>query len=163
MPHVKGLQILNDCEENLKLVRKLPDWAAFCWNRKVTETLNSSQDFPSFQELTTFMSMEAEIACNPITSFHALHSSEQTIEDHNLRDQRGNRASVFSTQAATSGVNQRPPCVFCQDSKHQIHACPNFISKSLDERREYVKERRPLLWMYETWPQCERLSTLSLL
>lgn len=27
MPHVKGLDILNDCEENQKLVQKLPDWA----------------------------------------------------------------------------------------------------------------------------------------
>ncbi|XP_028833971.1 uncharacterized protein LOC114789067 [Denticeps clupeoides] len=28
MPHVKGLEILNDCEENQKLVLKLPEWAA---------------------------------------------------------------------------------------------------------------------------------------
>lgn len=26
MPHVKGLAILNDCEENHKLLKKLPDW-----------------------------------------------------------------------------------------------------------------------------------------
>ncbi|KAJ8001007.1 hypothetical protein DPEC_G00186340 [Dallia pectoralis] len=37
MPHVKGLDILNDCQENQKLVRKLPDWAALRWNRQVTK------------------------------------------------------------------------------------------------------------------------------
>ncbi|XP_055004474.1 AMME syndrome candidate gene 1 protein isoform X1 [Boleophthalmus pectinirostris] len=39
MPHVKGLQILNDCEENQKLLRKLPDWINARWNRHVTKTL----------------------------------------------------------------------------------------------------------------------------
>ncbi|GAA6081879.1 uncharacterized protein LOC122883133 [Tachysurus ichikawai] len=35
MPHVKGLEILNDCDENQKLVCKLPDWAASRWNRDI--------------------------------------------------------------------------------------------------------------------------------
>lgn len=39
MPHVKGLEILNDCEENRKLVSKLPDWAAARWNCQATQTL----------------------------------------------------------------------------------------------------------------------------
>ncbi|KAG1927218.1 hypothetical protein F2P79_024407 [Pimephales promelas] len=39
IPHVKGLEILNDCEENQKLVQKLPDWAAARWNRQVTTAL----------------------------------------------------------------------------------------------------------------------------
>ena len=38
IPHVKGLQILNDCEENQKLLRKLPDWMNARWNRLVTKT-----------------------------------------------------------------------------------------------------------------------------
>ncbi|KAL1280050.1 hypothetical protein QQF64_014650 [Cirrhinus molitorella] len=41
MPHVKGLEILNDCEENRKLVSKIPDWTAACWNRHATQTLRS--------------------------------------------------------------------------------------------------------------------------
>ncbi|XP_048048491.1 uncharacterized protein LOC125269604 isoform X2 [Megalobrama amblycephala] len=32
MPHVKGLQIMNDYQENQKLVQKLPDWVASRWN-----------------------------------------------------------------------------------------------------------------------------------
>lgn len=42
MPHVKGLQILNDYQENQKLVSKLPDWAASRWNRQVTQALSQS-------------------------------------------------------------------------------------------------------------------------
>ncbi|XP_041820612.1 uncharacterized protein LOC121626271 [Chelmon rostratus] len=80
MPHVKGLDILNDCEENQKLVQKLPDWAASRWNREVTHVMKEKQEFPSFQDFVAFMLMEAEVACNPITSFHALRSSESPID-----------------------------------------------------------------------------------
>lgn len=60
MPHVKGLNILNDCEENQKLIRKLPEWLASRWNRQVTVRLTEGKDFPSFKEFAKFMSMEAE-------------------------------------------------------------------------------------------------------
>lgn len=149
MSHVKSLQILNDCEENRKLVQKLPDWAASRWNRKVTEILKRTQEFPSFQDFVTFMSMEAEIACNPITSFHALRPSETSTEKRNVRDTNRNRASALNTQTATDRDNQgsaagraRPPCTFCQDNQHRLHGCPKFMDKTLEERRKYVKENR---------------------
>lgn len=66
-PHVRGLEILNDCEENQKLVQKLPDWAASQWNRKATQNMKSEHEFPNFQQFVDFMLTEAEIACNPIT------------------------------------------------------------------------------------------------
>lgn len=94
IPHVKGLDILNDWEENRKLVHKLPDWAALRWNRQVTQSLNENQEFPSFKEFARFTSNEAEIACNPITSFHALRSSDSITEKRNLRDVKKNKASV---------------------------------------------------------------------
>ncbi len=147
MPYVKGLDILNDCEENQKLVQKLPDWAASQWNRKVTQVMRVDQEFPSFQEFVFFIVTEAEIACNPITSFHALHSSEVNSEKRHLKERKSK--SVFHTQTVTETETQRhlktslkPPCVFCQDSKHQLHHCPEFKGKALEERRKYVKEKK---------------------
>ncbi|RXN10003.1 hypothetical protein ROHU_031096 [Labeo rohita] len=68
IPHVKGLAILNDCEENHKLLKKLPEWIVRKWNRIVVEELDTSGDYPSFKRFTEFMQKEARIACNPITS-----------------------------------------------------------------------------------------------
>ena len=39
MPYVEGLQVLNDCLENQKLLNKLPEWLASWWNRVVTDSL----------------------------------------------------------------------------------------------------------------------------
>lgn len=75
MAHVANLQILNDCEENQRLVQKLPEWAASRWNRQVTQTLRDHKDFPDFKAFAAFVSLEAEIGCNPVTSSYALKFS----------------------------------------------------------------------------------------
>lgn len=68
MPHIKGLSILNDCEESLKLLKKLPEWMVRRWSRIVAEELDQSGNYPSFLRFTEFMQREARILCNPITS-----------------------------------------------------------------------------------------------
>ncbi|KAK0140224.1 hypothetical protein N1851_022832 [Merluccius polli] len=40
MPHIKGLSILNDCEENHKLLKKLPEWMVRRWSRIAVEELD---------------------------------------------------------------------------------------------------------------------------
>ncbi|KAK0144640.1 hypothetical protein N1851_016982 [Merluccius polli] len=143
MPYVKGLNILNDCEENQKLVQKLPDWAASQWNRKVTQVMRDDQEFPSFQEFVFFIVTETEIACNPITSFHALHSSEAN-SSRPLKEKKC-KSSVYHTQTVTETETQgqlKTGLKPSQDSKHQLHRCPEFKGKALEERRKYVKEKR---------------------
>ncbi|XP_065115485.1 uncharacterized protein [Paramisgurnus dabryanus] len=153
MPHVKGLEILNDCDENQKLVHKLPDWAAARWNRQVTQTLIETHDFPKFIDFVTFMSMEAEITCNPVTSFSALRASDHISEKWNHKDSKRNKANVFHIRTATedkqNDENEQSPvkgnyitCLFCKDRKHKIHSCSKFLATSLEEKRKYVKENK---------------------
>ncbi|XP_043973047.1 uncharacterized protein LOC122831155 [Gambusia affinis] len=42
IPHVKGLAILNDCEENHTLLKKLPEWIVRKWSRIVVDELDES-------------------------------------------------------------------------------------------------------------------------
>ena len=80
MPHVPGLQVLNDCEENLKLLKKLPIWATKSWNRYVTWDLDKGMPYPTFNEFTEFVVEEARIACNQISSLRAIKQAEQSSE-----------------------------------------------------------------------------------
>lgn len=81
------------------------------------------------------MSMEAEIACNPVTSYSALHASDPTSEKRIFKDSKRNRANVFHIQADIENKQndenkQRHTkanfkiCLFCRDSKHNIYSCP---------------------------------------
>lgn len=71
MPHVQGLRVLGDCEENQKLLLKLPDWATTRWNRYVTKELDEGKPYPGFKEFSDFLAEEARIACNPVSSLYA--------------------------------------------------------------------------------------------
>ncbi|KAL7882591.1 hypothetical protein SRHO_G00002490 [Serrasalmus rhombeus] len=77
MPHISGLKVLDDCEENQKLLQKLPDWATARWNRLVTKELDDGKPYPSFEVFSNFLSEEARIACNPVSSLHALKRTEE--------------------------------------------------------------------------------------
>ncbi|XP_057686666.1 uncharacterized protein LOC130912537 [Corythoichthys intestinalis] len=149
MPHIEGLNILNDCQENQKLVQRLPDWAAARWNRQATQFMKERGKFPKLKDFAEFMSAEAEILCNPITSFHALHSTDvTTMSGKSYQREKGPISSVLHTQAVTEteNIKQRsnvkPPCFVCQDKGHKIHSCPQFKGKSLNERKTYIKEKK---------------------
>lgn len=76
MSQIKSLEILNDCGENQRMLAKLPDWLTARWNRKVIEIEEENKTFPSFSQFVEFVTKEAKMACNPMTSLHALKSSD---------------------------------------------------------------------------------------
>ena len=80
MPNVPGLQVLNDCEENQKLLKKHPNSATKRWNRYVTRAQDEVMPYPSFKEFTGFLGEESHIACNLISSFHAFKQAEGSSE-----------------------------------------------------------------------------------
>lgn len=53
MVHIKALTILNDCNENKKILSKLPDWLTANWNRKVIDIQEErNHQFPSFSQFS---------------------------------------------------------------------------------------------------------------
>lgn len=76
MSEISGLEVLNDCIENQRILSKLPDWLAVRWNRRVAEIEDETQSFPSFSNFVDFVTKEARIACNPVILLHALKSGE---------------------------------------------------------------------------------------
>lgn len=108
-PHVKGLEILSDCEENQKLLQKIPEWLATRWNRQVTVALMKGKDFPSFKDFVEFVALEAEITCNPVTSSYALYSCSSSLEKRYIRETKPNRSvtQVFTTQATVLSRSTR--------------------------------------------------------
>nr|XP_055062625.1 uncharacterized protein LOC129445442 [Misgurnus anguillicaudatus] len=134
--NVKGLQILNDSEENQKLLHKLPDWINARWNRQVTKTLLEGGEFPSFSAFASFLSLEAEVACNPVTSIHALRYTKTNSDKRYTKEIKGNKASVFNINATVESdkrmitkIPNGSPCTMCQGT-HQLHQCPDLLKIS---------------------------------
>nr|XP_046179278.1 uncharacterized protein LOC124010653 [Oncorhynchus gorbuscha] len=87
MSQNKGLEVLNDCNENQKILAKLPDWLTSRWNRKVTAILEETEIFPSFSQFVKFLTREAKIACNPTleSDFNERAAEEDLISQEDIR------------------------------------------------------------------------------
>ena len=138
MSQIKGLNVLNDCNENQKLLTKLPDWLTSRWNRKVMEVEEKSQTFPTFSQFVAFLTREAKIACNPVTSLHALKPSE----GEKTRAQR-NRSPGRKALAINSDEKSVPAsCIFCAKANHSLDNCRRFMEREFSERHKFIQENK---------------------
>ncbi|XP_039907300.1 uncharacterized protein LOC120746094 [Simochromis diagramma] len=145
IPHVKGLAILNDCEENHKLLKKLPEWIVRKWSQIVVDELDESGTYPNLACFTDFLSREARIACNPIAS--PLLMNFKPVDDRIPK-----RAKVFNTNMQPKSSAQekqdtniskpKSPCPVCKSETHGISKCPIFTAKSVEDKRAFIHENR---------------------
>ncbi|XP_068136058.1 uncharacterized protein [Hyperolius riggenbachi] len=159
IPHVKGLQVLNDCEENQKMLLKLPDWVTSRWNRHVTKQLDQGKEYPSFEEFSSFVNTEARIACNPVSSLHIL----KPLEGKPTREVKRAKATSFAVNAVDKGhdtkeskskvidVKKREKiltdshtplqCMFCGEN-HSIYKCQQIKERSVEEKKRFILDNR---------------------
>ena len=182
IPHVPGLNILDDCEENQKILCKLPEWVTSRWNRTVTAVLEETGNYPTFETFTAFLTKEAEIACNPISSQLAL----RTVEIEPLRERKSNArtlsTSTFkqseprtnSPRGQSSTLGQSNPsagtithksayCHFCKQD-HSIHHCEDFLKERLEDRKAFIIKNNlcfGCLRRGHSSKECKRRSTCS--
>nr|XP_015830265.2 uncharacterized protein LOC107395402 [Nothobranchius furzeri] len=155
MPHVQGLKVLDDCEENQKLLLKLPDWATTRWNRHVSKLLDEGKEYPGFTEFADFVAEEARIACNPVSSLFALKNTFEKPE----KEQKRQKASVLMTTTnvstnekatAATQINKKSKpnlsstqnkrqieCICCRQN-HFIYKCDKFTAMSLEEKKQFI-------------------------
>lgn len=130
----QGLEVLNDCNENQNMLSKLPDCLTSRWNRKVTELQEQSYTFPSFSYFVEFISHEAKIACNPITSLYALKPTSKVPRN------RSHGAKVVAINSNERFTN--PSCIFCEKAGHILQKCFKFMNESIGERLKFTQEKK---------------------
>ncbi|GAA6082862.1 uncharacterized protein LOC122139888 [Tachysurus ichikawai] len=136
IPHVKGLAILNNCEENHKLLKTLPEWIVHKWSRIIVEELDTFGSYPDLACFTRFLSKEARIACNPIAS--PLLINFKATDDRSTK-----RVKAFNTNTKTksfaqekqetNGSKSKSPCL-----KSEAHN----ITQREPLQRRMVKTKR---------------------
>ena len=133
MQENQNLQILNDERENRKLLAKLPHWLVDRWARLVAKYRQSKRNFPPFTEFVTFITSEAELACDPITSTQAIKSSA-SMQDSVKKEQK-RKVGGFVTHIAPK--SNEVTCLFCEKKNHKIDRCFAFMKLPMDERKTF--------------------------
>ena len=139
MNSIQGLNILNDYTENQKLLAKLPDWLISRWNREVNTHLKETKVYPNFKTFVSFVSEEANLGCNPISSCSTVKEAEALHgiqRDHRQKDTREKKTIFLSNQGTEASPNskktskQQITCTFCTKNGHQLDVCMKFLEQS---------------------------------
>lgn len=135
---IKGLEVLNDCNENQKILSKLPDWLTSRWNRKVLTIEEETGRFPSFSQFVQFLIREARIACNPVTSLHAL----KQCDGEKVKPQRNQTPAAKVLTTNTDEKIAASSCLFCERPGHSLYKCRKFLERPILERHRFVQDNK---------------------
>lgn len=144
MESVKGLHVLNDERQNQLLLKKLPEWLVTRWGRKAASYRSHNMCFPSFRVFSDFISAEADIMNDPITSVKSLRSKNLDLNQDGKLSARVLQSSTKESSRhdpnnkQNKGMKKDRPCPLCQ-GEHDMNVCPEFLKKSLQERRDFIK------------------------
>ena len=136
MVHIKALEILNDCNENRRILSKLPDWLIAGWNRKVVDEEEDRNQFPSFSQFVKFLTREVKIACNPVTSLQSLKQAEP---------EKSQRQHSVGAKTLTTSSNEGfviMMCLFCKKNGHTLHKCRNFRDNPISDRITFIQAEK---------------------
>ena len=158
MEYIRYLSVLNDPKENRLMLEKLPVPVAERWNTITTKRIAEPEgEFPSFYEFTQFIGEEARKACNPMTSYNAIHGKGKEQSKLPNKERTPQSKSVQRTSFATkheevkgevkqtktevkqTETSQRfvPTCSFCKES-HYLEVCKDYEALTLEKRNKFL-------------------------
>ena len=141
MPHINGLQVLNDCKENQKIVSKLPDPLIARWSHIVTEYTDEHAAYPLFSHFVSFVEKEARVACNPIASFAAVKGQVHNFKPNKEEKNKARTLTVNTKQAPSEPKEKKSKdekvCPYCKGN-HYLPNCEQFQAKDHEEKTSYI-------------------------
>lgn len=152
MQTIPSLCVLNDCQENRKILSKLPDWLVSRWNRIVVDHEEKFGKFPLFCNFVDFVAKEAKVACNPVTSIQSLRNSNPVDDVKTSRSgskverkSYGSRSFLSSSDECNHANNQqksdRQTCPLCNKA-HNLDVCRLFLERSIEMRKKFVFDKK---------------------
>lgn len=123
------------------------------------EVEEQSHKFPSFSSFVQFLTGEARIACNTITSLHQPGESEKNKVLRN----RGPGARALATNSGENTVVTS--CAFCDKTGHSLFKCHKFMDETVSARFKFVQEKKLCFSCLQSGyrsKECERRQTCSI-
>ena len=129
-----SFNVLNDDMQNQKMCSKLPDWLVSRWSREIHKFKASGGTFPPFSTFVSFLTKEADIACDPVSTVQ-LSKVTAPIKENKVDKEIGRRT------LKTMNVTPQQPsteCCFCGKLNHELNKCYKFKELPLPDRQDFI-------------------------
>ncbi|XP_067933307.1 uncharacterized protein [Watersipora subatra] len=133
MSDVTQLNILDDSEENEKLVAKLPDFMIRSWVKTVKERRQARKPYPDFKEFTSFVIDHAEIMEEPLMQLTSMNLKDKP------KQQRIYPSARVSALATSTGYANS--CICCK-KPHATAECYTLRDMKAAQQEAFVKQHR---------------------
>ncbi|XP_061678162.1 uncharacterized protein LOC133501954 [Syngnathoides biaculeatus] len=134
--HGQELDFLNSCDENFKLLEKMPQSITQKWSQVVVDELETSGEYPNFACFTEFLKTEAQTLCGHITSPPIMIKS---LDHRSLKQKRTPKTSTQPKNTTPQLVSSTiMMCLFCKKEGHDITRCPIFAARTLEYKKTFI-------------------------
>nr|XP_057943573.1 uncharacterized protein LOC131138569 [Doryrhamphus excisus] len=136
IPHEERAS-LNSCEENHKLLQKLPGRIIHKWSQIVVDELDTCGEYPNFACFTEFVNKEAQFVCNANTAPSIMNNDPLDSRSLRRRSVKTSTQTNPDTQIA-SGIKVISVCFGCKNDGHDIARCPIFAAKTPECKKAFI-------------------------
>ena len=154
MMSVSHMNQLNHPTNLQTIAKKLPTHLQSRWRHRAVK-LKEKGTLASFKDLAEFVTSAAESANDPVFGVQALSSNQERRRDNAKKDfkKRPSLPDQTSSSFATNVTPPHPgsgadcpstkakPCILC-NAAHHLDDCTEFLKKSMDDRRSFLKDKR---------------------
>ena len=145
MRSIGNLSVLNDVRENRKMLGKLPEWAITKWVGIVDQHRQDKGDFPPFKAFVEFITKQARIATDPVTSLQSIRFEQVGVmKDRPLPNKWRQPLQTFVTidEGHTKDMPARKlRCNLCPGI-HELEACMKFKAMNIADKKQFAREKR---------------------
>ena len=160
MNTVRYLKVLNDPDENQRMVRKLPRYLIDRWSREVDRWLDKDDDqyqskeggdatdgeagYHPFSVFCHFLQRESRIACNPVTSVRP--QKEEVSKEDSYRERRPNgfnkrKPQEIGALATGSHEEESGNTKERKERKSEVTPCPLYKTPhDLDVCKQFLRK-----------------------
>ena len=148
------------------MLTKLPDWLVTRWSRIVVQYKVEYRQFPPFKNFVEFISQEAKIASDPVTSLqsvkgdfipshinnngdrhraperrHERQPNTRTFQGRALLTDTSDKSTTDMSRTA-SKLKEKVKCLYCDLWNHDLDACRTFRAKAIETRKDFAKNNQ---------------------
>ena len=160
MKSLSYLHVLNDPSNMLCVVQKLPFYLQNKWRDHASKARRREQRILIYSDLVEFVSDAADTANDPVYGTTALVHHTMSHHDgyHKSKFHKADTSTAthktanFATDvsSANNHLDQyASSCLFCKQ-RHDLDHCKAFTNKTIEDRREFIKEKRLCFACYGT-------------